>query len=274
MQEGSNSNFSYVTLLSSDTYLLGVIMLQWSLLRVDSKYPLLVLCSDCLSESSIKMLNKHRLHYSKLNKHWEGGDSFNQEDGYEHWSNTFDKLYIWTLTQFDKIVYLDSDMQVIRNVDYLFDYPHLSAVRADKWNEPGINHLNSGLMVIRPNLKEFIQMRSLWESRSMLWRRNIGDQDIIRASFPGWGTRRELTLPSGLNVFYSEVSHGIIMEENVSPVSVIHYIGAKKPWMLSPRALWRRSRHNFLGKYLLRYAFALWYTFPRALLNGICKFDK
>lgn len=266
-----DNHCSYVTLLSSDEYYRGVVMLFWSLKRVKSKYPLIVLCSDGLSNGVINALQKQRLQFLILKDHWKNTAQFNNEAGYEHWGNTFDKLFIWTLTQFDKIVYIDSDMQVVRNIDYLFEKPHLAAVKADEWNEPGIKMLNSGLMVIEPNFEEFAQMRTLWESGSINWLRNCGDQDIIRETFPEWGTHEELPLPPGLNVFYSEVSRGVIRENDVSPVSVIHYIGDRKPWMLSPRALWRRSRNNFLGKYLLQYAFALWWRFPQTLFNGIRK---
>lgn len=258
---------AYVTLLSSDDYYPGVVMLDWSLKKVASKYPLFVLCSDSLSDTTIKKMRKRGLNYQILDDHWKGTDRFNKEAGYEHWRHTFDKLYVWTLTQFDKVVFLDTDMQVIQNIDYLFDKPHMSAVRADMWNEPDLDQLNSGLMVIEPNLKDFEGLSSLWESEGVQWRRNIGDQDVIRAYFSNWGRKNELTLAPGLNVFYSEVSRGIIKQEDVSPVSVIHYIGNRKPWMLSPRAFYRRSRNNFLGEYLIQYAFALWHFFPYSFFN-------
>lgn len=253
--------YSYVTLLSSDNFLPGVIMLYLSLKRVNSKYQLHVLCSDNISEKSYKKLIRYNLSYQRLNEHIIINEDINKEEGYDHWNRTFDKLYMWTLTQFDKIVYLDSDMQVIANIDSLFDSPHMSAVRADAFNEPGLDKLNSGLMVIVPNIEEFDGMCALLKSNTIQLKR-MGDQDVIRAYYCDWGTHPELTLGAGYNVLYSEVTSGVIKKSDVLPVSVIHYIGSRKPWMVSPRAIWRRSKNNFLGKHLLRYAIALYRHFP------------
>jgi len=47
-----------------------------------------------------------------------------------HFSSFFSrytKLSIWTLTEYSKIVYVDSDMIALQNVDELFERPSLSA---------------------------------------------------------------------------------------------------------------------------------------------------
>lgn len=44
------------------------------------------------------------------------------------YSQAFTKLAIFQLAQFDKCVYLDSDLVLIKNIDELFDYPDFSAV--------------------------------------------------------------------------------------------------------------------------------------------------
>lgn len=248
-------NFSFVTLLSTDNYLFGVLVLDKCLKSVKSRYPLFVLCSDCISEKSTLILKKFDIKYQLLSEHIAYKQGLNQLDEKSHWNNTFDKLYIWTLTQFEKIVFLDSDMQVVSNIDFLFEKPHMSAVIADKFNFPGLRTLNSGLMVIEPNLQEFEGLQNTWYSGAV--QENIvGDQDIIRKYFDHWDDEK-LSLPQGCNVLYSECYDwmNIIREEDVSPVQVVHYIGKKKPWMMSMRAIIRRSRHNFLGKYLRHYGF-------------------
>ncbi len=253
---------TYVTLLSSDDFIKGVIMLHLSLKAVNAQYPLFVLCSDSISKSSVNLLKKHHLSYKKLSEHISVDTTkVNVASGYDHWNRTFDKLYVWTLTEYDKVVYLDSDMQVVRNIDFLFDKPHMSAVIADQWNEPGLKKLNSGLIVIEPNVEEFDGMKKLWES-GVINLKNVGDQDIIRDYYSDWETKEELHLLPSLNVFYSEVSAGIIKKKDVQPVSVIHYIGSRKPWMVSILANTKRMRNNFLGKKLLAYIMRLYVNFP------------
>lgn len=260
------AKFSYVTLLSSNDFLPGVLMLAWSLKSVGSKYPLYVLCSKFVSEESCLELSRRQIAFQKLEAHLSVQTDINIEMNYQHWNLTFDKLFVWTLNQFDKVVFLDSDIQVIKNIDYLFDCPHMSAVRADAFNEPGLDKLNSGLMVVVPNKMEFEGLCDLLNSGTLKLK-NMGDQDVIRAFYDDWGTKKELTLPPGLNVFYSEVSSGVIHRQDVEPVSAIHYFGHKKPWMVSPKAILRRSRHNFLGRYLLKYALVMYLKMPELLLR-------
>lgn len=258
---------TYVTLLSSDDFIKGVIMLHLSLKAVKAQYPLFVLCSDSISKSSLNLLKKHHLSYKKLSEHISVDTiKVNVASGYDHWNRTFDKLYVWTLTEYDKVVYLDSDMQVVRNIDFLFEKPHMSAVIADQWNEPGLKKLNSGLIVIEPNVEEFDGMKVLWESGAINLK-NVGDQDIIRAYYSGWETKDELHLSPGLNVFYSEVSAGIIKKKDVQPVSVIHYIGSRKPWMISIRAIFNRLKRNYLWCYLLKYVATMYIAFPKTIFQ-------
>lgn len=256
----------YVTLLSSDDFVIGVIMLSLSLHKVKARYPLLVLCTNDVSTSSIQVLEKYQVPYKVLSEHISVDMSkVNVSKEFQHWNRTFDKLLIWSLTEYSKVVCLDSDMQVIRNIDFLFEAPHMSAVIADQWNEPGLDKLNSGLMVIEPNLKDYEGLKQLWESGSIKLR-NAGDQDVIRAYYKDWGENIDLVLHPGLNVLYSEVSAGIIKKENVDPVSVIHYIGGLKPWMISAPALMKRLKHNFLWKYLCLYALNMYLHFPQCIL--------
>lgn len=262
---GMKTKQTYVTLLSSDDFVIGVIMLHLSLKAVNAQYPLFVLCSDSISKSSVNLLKKHHILCKKLSEHiCVDTTKVNIASGYDHWNRTFDKLYVWTLTEYDKVVYLDSDMQVVRNIDFLFEKPHMSAVIADQWNEPGLKKLNSGLIVIEPNLEEFDGMKQLWESGAINLK-NVGDQDIIRAYYLNWEAKEELHLPPGLNVFYSEVSAGIIKKKDVQPVSVIHYIGSRKPWMVSIRAIFNRFKRNYLWRYLLKYVTTMYISFPKLI---------
>ena len=66
----------------------------------------------------------------------------------------YSKLLVWTLVRYSKIVYLDADLLILENIDDLFHRPELSAV-------PDMvppNKFNSGVMVLRPNLKTFQDM--------------------------------------------------------------------------------------------------------------------
>lgn len=50
----------------------------------------------------------------------------------QNWNKTFDKLKIFDLIEYDKLVYLDCDMMILANLDFLFEYPTFSAAWAGK----------------------------------------------------------------------------------------------------------------------------------------------
>jgi hypothetical protein len=49
-------NYSYVTMLSDDSYIFGIILLQKSLKDVDTQYPLEVLVTSNVSKTILKIL--------------------------------------------------------------------------------------------------------------------------------------------------------------------------------------------------------------------------
>lgn len=51
-----SENFAYVTLITKSSYLAGVVVLAYTLKKSQSKYPLVVLYTDSLHESSVKAL--------------------------------------------------------------------------------------------------------------------------------------------------------------------------------------------------------------------------
>lgn len=73
----------------------------------------------------------------------------------EHWNQTFFKLNVMRLTQFKKIIYIDADMLILKNIDHLFSYPAISATTGGKAAHPEWTEFNSGLMVIEPSIECF-----------------------------------------------------------------------------------------------------------------------
>jgi len=57
------------------------------------------------------------------------------------------------MTEIDKWLFLDADMMIMKNIDHVFEYPHLtSALDGEYFNLwPGWDHFNSGVLLIEPN---------------------------------------------------------------------------------------------------------------------------
>lgn len=114
----------YITLLSTENYLEGVLVLAVSLRQAHSQYPLIVAITENLSKNDyvIQSLKKFNclieilplLEYSNVVK-----------KDYENHSvlNTASKIGIFRLTNWDKLVYIDADVMVIKNLDFVFNFP-------------------------------------------------------------------------------------------------------------------------------------------------------
>lgn len=225
----------YITLLGSDNYLIGTLALAQSLKNVKSKYPLVVMITSDVSQKSISVLERKRIQYIKIDKISASNQAMNknEEGGYSNWSNTFSKLAIFGFIQYKKVVFLDSDMLILENIDNLFKKKHMSAVVAGK-SYPGNSDwkdLNSGTMVIVPRKDE--DKRLLQVLNSSNFSGQFGDQDIIQLGYPNWRNDSSLELGEEYNLFSKHepyyVGNGIL----TNPIKVIHFVGKDKPWNMN-----------------------------------------
>lgn len=242
---------AYVTLLSTMSYLPGVIVLHESLKQVGASYSLWVGVSRTIPHHVDDELKKRGMCVIRLPASIKIPGALKEQSG--HWGDTFDKLHLFGLTGFVKLVYLDSDMMVLVNIDELFDKPHMSAVAAGSLVFPAWTRLNSGLMVIEPEhqLPEKIAgtLQQAMKETSSLGNAALGDQDLINAYYPDWPDTKELHLDDGYNLFYSHMdayigSHGYQLTsdkcEGSRTIRVVHFVGKNKPWMK-----WAVFRHFF-----------------------------
>lgn len=82
---------------------------------------------------------------------------------------------MWSLTEYDKIVFLDSDMMVEHNLDELFEQEELSAV-PDIFTPP----FNAGLMVLKPNKETYQSMLDIYMNTPS---KGFGDQGFLNVFF-------------------------------------------------------------------------------------------
>lgn len=234
---------AYITLLSNKDYLPGVIALSRSLLAVDAKYPLYCVLSCSVDVQIEQHLIEERIKCLRLSRTAWNENANSVEGGFGHWNLTFDKLLIWELTQFDKLVFLDSDMMVVRNIDSLFECKSFSAVSADcsfPGNEGWAGGLNSGLMVIEPDVEVAEKLCTLIPTvvaRFQSLGASVGDQDVIKEYCTWWASDKSLHLDEGYNIFADHLGYyikkiGYSLEEGMHPIYVVHFVGRKKPWMV------------------------------------------
>lgn len=223
--------YAYLTMLGSNNYLLGTLALNYSLNSTNTQYPLIALVTENIDSEVRKILKMNNISYLEVPNIQLENKKGNKKE-YRHWENTFSKLTIFGMTQFDKIIFLDSDMLVMDNIDELFNKKNLSAVVAGK-SFPGNKNwvdLNSGVMVIEPKDGEDKRLIKLMNSISLL--DNIGDQDVIQRAYPNWKNIKKLHLSEEYNVFAPYEPY-YINAGKVNTVKIVHFVGEKKPWNMN-----------------------------------------
>ncbi|XP_045794156.1 putative UDP-glucuronate:xylan alpha-glucuronosyltransferase 4 [Trifolium pratense] len=207
---------AYVTVLhSSEDYVCGAIALAQSILLTRNTifYPidLVLLADDSIGPKSIRGLTDAGW---KIKRVQRIESPFAKKTAYNRWN--YSKLRIWQLTMYDKIIFIDSDFLVLKNIDGFFAYPQLSAAP----NENVI--FNSGLIVVEPSQCMFGNMMN---KTSKVKPYNGGDQGFLNEIFTWWHR-----LPSKLNHMKSFTQ----MDDNdkhevPKDVYALHYLGLK-PW--------------------------------------------
>jgi glycogenin len=230
--------FSYITVLSTDSYVEGVIVLHRSLVRSQARYPFLVLTTPNLADATYQQLQQSGIAYQPIPP-IELNTALPTHQA--RWQATYSKLQIFNQTQFDKLVYLDADMLVYQNLDDLFRQPHMAAVNAGgmlpeyaSWTE-----FNSGLMVIEPSQALYTDMLAKLPD---LYLPAGGDQDFLNAYYPDWPQQPEKHLDHAYNIFHEHVDRyqqlhgyelkGDRLKRDRKAIKVIHYVGERKPWLI------------------------------------------
>ena len=227
-------NKAYVTVLTSASYLMGCVALDRSLKTVNSKYPLIVVCPDSIDKSVLASLETYGIQYSTMEN--LPANILSRDNNIGYWNNTLFKIKVFDLISFEKIVFLDTDMIILNNIDHLFDYKHMSAVAAGavlfpEWSEG----INSGLMVIVPNHDIYLELVDNIEP-AYNYRESIGlgfgDQDIIKRVYPNWGKEKELHLPEKYNTMlgYGGCLKAAGEINSFDDIFVYHFTGKEKPW--------------------------------------------
>ncbi|KAL2469204.1 putative UDP-glucuronate:xylan alpha-glucuronosyltransferase 4 [Forsythia ovata] len=203
---------AYVTVIhSSEDYVCGAIALAQSIIQSNSTKDLVLLADNSVSSKSLQGL----IAAGWKIKHIERIRSPHaQPEAYNEWN--YSKLRIWQLIEYDKVIFIDADLTVVRNIDEFFVYPQLSAV----WNSRHI--FNSGVMLIEPSKCTF---ETLMENRFEVKSYNGGDQGFLNEMFKWWHR-----WPIKINFLKDFTLIPDLIHEIPKDIYALHYLGLK-PWM-------------------------------------------
>ncbi|EMR08293.1 hypothetical protein PNEG_03138 [Pneumocystis murina B123] len=259
------SKRSWVTLLSDlgekNGYLNGILTLNYTLIKVKTRYPLLVIYTSKCQATALSILEKSGIK-TKYVEMLQPSITLNYGTDTKRFNECFNKLRVFELFEYERVVFIDSDMIFMKNADELFDIPldrgfiacaHACVCNPRKkrhypkeWVSSncaytaqqnlhsgsliscsyGIKMLNSGLVVLNPNPEEFAiildHVRNCEKyPLSML---NFAEQSLLSCLY------EEKWMP--LPYIYNALKTLRTVHEklwNDDDVKILHYI-LDKPW--------------------------------------------
>ena len=202
----------YATMVSGPTFHHGTRALARSLARV-SDVPLLALCTPSANAAALRTSQIATLTVPEIINPNVLKSSTNR------FSSTYTKLHAFGITHVDRVVFLDSDMIVLQNIDELFSGTGFAAV-FDHGTEYNYGRFNSGLFAVDPSRQLFdALMAEVGRVRSY----DSGDQGFLNQMFPDW---QRLPHEFNVNKRWSTL-HPLAF--NLAAARVLHFVGVK-PW--------------------------------------------
>jgi len=254
-----SDNFVYLTVLTSKDYIPGVKGLKISLFKTKTKYNLVILVPEEMRNELEPLLKKRKILNDRCILETEKNlnillpDSFTYKNHY--FKNTFFKLQAYKCNKYKKIVLLDSDMMILKNIDNLFEKNDISASRADSIRHPEMTDFFSSILVIEPSQSSYTKLIECLKDRieiAININYKVGDQDVFNFAFKDrWINNKELHIPENYNsCFYETKKLCKKMNWKYKDIKVLHFYGSNKPW-----------KYNLFSKSNL-------YLLKRMLLNG------
>ena len=252
-----------MTIVTSSEYLIGAAILHQCLIDVGSKYPLKIYAPDeILDNISNEKTRKLKIEdcivpYKHTFRIPECLLKSNKRTENAQWNNTFDKLLLFGIDSYEKVVFVDSDMMVRENLDQLFDRPHMTAVSPSVGSPDYTRGLNSGLMVIEPQIGLDKQIITLLNDKEIRELSSISDNDLIVKYYENWGENQCQVLNDTYNILFPYVKHYLENGVSLNDTKIVHFIGNRKPWMWSEQEwsiqLTRYSENSFERSWLIEY---------------------
>lgn len=211
-------NYAYVTILSSLDYLDGLLVLNKSLQRVNSKYPLVAVITkdifskelyDICQEHGIKVEVVFPLQYCEKTRIANAGEPV---------LNTASKIQIFNLVHYDKLVYLDIDIIVLKNFDDLFTFKDGSILENPEADDPYDPGVYTSLFVFEPKNHSYNLYKFLIENYTCF------DGNLIEELFFFFKTDKTYAIPTN----YMRMTW--FSNNDLPDIRSIHFCGNPKPW--------------------------------------------
>lgn len=285
------AEYAWVMLLMrGDAYLRGALVLCNSLLETNTKADIVVMVTRDVSIQAIEALRRmsDKIKVKPINYirgEFKARMSRKQQDKYGRWMNDIPtKFNAVNLTEYRKVVLLDTDIVVVRNSDELFDLP----APAGLWEffQTGINKTTGELLYTSKTMKDMAELKHGQHVPTRIV------DDALNNSFVCWGTSMVLepntsdfnnlvrltnegfhmkNCKSGFEeqifaYYYRDrwtkvgLEYGLVpwkfLKMKTEDAKILHFFGDKKPWDYKPNeqvwpdiVIWRKYEAMYMNKF-------------------------
>lgn len=228
---------AYITLLTNNNYASGALVLGHSLRAAQTTKQLAILITAAVSHS---IRDKLAEVYDAVIEIGEI-DSHSTKNlallGRPELGVTLTKIHVFNQTQYSKVVFLDADTLVLRNIDDLFDFAANGSLDDKDRNtrfaaSPDAGWpdcFNSGVFVCRPSYEDYTGLIEMANQEGTF---DGGDQGLLNSYFSGWSRgHSDNRLPFVYNTTPSSVySYAPAFQQYRERLAVVHFVGSFKPW--------------------------------------------
>ena len=234
--------YSYITLLTNDNYFQGVVLLNETLRKVKSKYPLICMITEDISQDIKSLLVKLGVIVKEIDKVVINNNLIEHNKSIDEsqatvWENVYSKFRMFDFEEYDKLIFLDADLLILKNIDDYFEKPSGTAAEDGEYFNlwPKDLHFNSGFFIFKPDkniTQDLINFINTVNPKEFLSYKGeeiiIGDQDVLNVYFKDWEQNKELHLDKYNNVFTPYITYDN-EDDILSNSYFLHYVGVK-PW--------------------------------------------
>lgn len=165
----TGNSLAYLIILSNEDFVDGALVLGASLrmhskLLQDGKADLVTIAAEnrLSRDSHARMLRVGFTHVAEV-------PSLASRAPKAFWKDTFDKVYMFNMTQYKKVVFMDADMVCVRSMDPLFekdfgDHRSVGAIGNKSPGPGGETYFQTGMMVIQPSAEMFGKIMDEFET--------------------------------------------------------------------------------------------------------------
>lgn len=233
------SEYAYVTVLyGNNIYLTGALVLGYTLLKTKPLYDRVILVTPDVSDQYRMYLGKIYTHVISIDYIEVNNAIFSEQN--TRFRDVFTKLECLSLTNYHKIILLDSDMIITNNIDHLFKLDSPAACLKKYYVPFGkkipdsmicsgnklIGSINAGLMLLKPDLNELNFIKKDINQDKQINKYKYPEQDYLSLRY----CHKWISITFNYNFQFGLTNRVKKTHYKADDLYVIHYSSSYKPW--------------------------------------------